>query len=70
MSEDIVLAFLSYLGHERGRAPTALSVHLAALWDPLSYRLGLTVELRSLVLLKRGIFHQQPPTRHLATFGP
>ena len=68
VSESVVLDFLSFLAHDRGRSSATLSTHLAALADPLKYGWGLVLDRRSVTLLKRGLFHQNPPPRRPGPF--
>ncbi|KAG7157218.1 hypothetical protein Hamer_G010071 [Homarus americanus] len=60
--------FLSNLVHEQGRSILTLSIHLAALTDPLDYKCGVKVNNKSVTLLKLGLFHQRPLARPPRTF--
>ncbi|KAG0721144.1 hypothetical protein GWK47_006512 [Chionoecetes opilio] len=68
VSESVVLDFLSFLAHDRGRSSATLSTHLAALADPLKYGWGLVLDRRSVTLLKRGLFLQNPPPHRPGPF--
>lgn len=63
VTEAAVMDFLSFLSHKRGRSASTIATHLAALADPLKYGWGIVLDPRSVQLLKRGLFHQNPPPR-------
>ncbi|MPC59090.1 hypothetical protein E2C01_053105 [Portunus trituberculatus] len=63
VSERVVFSFLSSLVHDQERQLSTVSVHLAALSDPLFYGYGIRLDNRATTLLKRGLFHQHPPLR-------
>ena len=67
-TEALVLEFLSFLSHTKGRASSTIATHLAALADPLKFGWGLVLDPRSVQLLKRGLFHQNPPPREKSLF--
>ena len=68
VTNSIILEFLSYLAHFKGRSPSNIATHLAALADPLKFGWDITLEKRTLTLLKRGVFHQNPPPRRGSPF--
>lgn len=48
MSEALVLEFVSELSHTKGRAPSMIACHLAALMDPLDFGFNITIHQRHL----------------------
>lgn len=63
VTETMVFAFLSFLAHERGRTHPTLSVHLAALNDPIVFGGGIEMDSRKVSLLKISLLHQNAPIR-------
>ena len=66
LSSSLVLDFLSFLFHQKGLSPASISVHWAALSDPLKFGFNISVDARSLELLRRGFFLRRPPVRRQA----
>ena len=66
-SSSFVLDFLSFLFHQKGLSPASISVHWAALSDPLKFGINIAVNNHCLELLRRGFFLRCPPIYQQAT---
>ena len=68
MSTSVVLDFLSYMFHERGRVARTVSTYASALADPLRLGFGLHLDSRFLDLMRRGFYLRRPPPKRPPLF--